>query len=415
MQQQQQHKHKSTEENNKNLDDGCPQEKEKMRKIHSANPQNMSLLVAMAVLTALLATVDSACVSHNDCLSCLQEKPDLILEGLFCVMCLNTRTNNTICMGNFGETLKIATCATKADTVEECNSRFATTTTTRPTTTVTPSPTPFATLSPTPLPTTVFFAPSTDDNDADGSGGGGGVAIAIGVVVALVVLAAFVLAGIYIVLKYRKNALQQNYPTYESSQGQPSFAVGSGRVMDNLSPASGYSGRETYVAPGSNSLDASSDSRPYSAMPYSPSERSNTNTVDMMRSSNSKPIREQYYDLDVIRPPPKTIDLHGNARESGANRSGTIADNLPDIPGAPSGYSGKSKMASEFDNSMAIRQSGVDGDGSAPASLRALDDAAAAAIDDADAPDAVGNVAPESESTRMANEFDAMQAMLEDV
>lgn len=377
----------------------------------------MSLLLAMAVLTALLSTVDSGCVSHNSCLSCLQEKPDIFVEGLFCVMCLNTRTNNTICMGNFGETLKIATCSTKADTVEECNSRFATTTTTRPTTTLTPSPTPFATLGPTPVPTTVFFAPSTDDN-AEGSGGSGGVAIAIGVVVGLIVLAAFVLAGIYIVLKYRKNALQQNYPTYESSQGQPSFAVGSGRVMDNLSPASGYSGRETYVAPGSNSLDASSDSRPYSAMPYSPSERSNTNTVDMMRSSNSKPIREQYYDLDVIRPPPKTIDLHGNARESGANRTGTIADNLPDIPGAPSGYSGKSKIASEFDNSMAIRQSGVDGDGSAPASLRALDDAAAAAaaaVDDADAPDAVGKVAPESESTRMANEFDAMQAMLEDV
>jgi flagellar basal body-associated protein FliL len=376
--------------------------------VRNTKPKNMSLVVSLVLLCLIVVvTVRSECTSHNDCLTCLQEKPDTLLTGLFCVMCLNEATNRTLCMGNFGETLKIAKCVTKADEISECVARFPATTTTMRTTTTTPSPTPFATLAPTPPTTVAFFTPSGDDNQQTSSGGGDSVAIAIGVVVALIVLALFVLAGVYIVLKYRKQA-QQTYPTFESQQ--PSFAVGSGRVMDHMSPgsASGYSGRDTYSA---------SDSRPYAAMPYSPSEHSST-TVDMRSSSNKSPIREQYYDLNVIRPPPKTIDLDGNVRASEA-RSGTIADNLPDIP---SGYSGQSKIASQFDDSMAIRDTGVDGDDvPLPDSLRAIDapaeaeDEAASVSVSARKSKSAAAAPVESESTRIANEFDAMQAMLDDV
>lgn len=358
----------------------------------------------LLLLCFVVVSVRCECTANDDCLTCLQEKPGSILTGLYCVMCLNEATNRTLCFGNFGETLKIAKCVTKADEISECVARFPTTTTTMRTAATTPAPTPFATLAPTPPTTVGFFTPSSDDNQQGSkSGGDDSVAIAIGVVVALIVLAAFVLAGVWIVLKYRKQAMQNSYPTFESQQ--PSFAVGSGRVMDNLSPgsASGYSGRDTYSA---------SDTRPYSAMPYSPSEPSTS--VDLRSSNNKAPIREQYYDLDVIRPPPKTIDLDGNARASAA-RSGTIADNLPDIP---SGYSGQSKIASrhsQFDDSMAIRQSGVDGDDDLPLpdSLRAID--APAEVDDAPPTTAAPAAAIDRESIRIANEFDAMQAMLDDV
>lgn len=286
----------------------------------------MLSVVLTIVVVGVVVHVDGACMTSSDCKTCVSESPgNFLLEGFRCQMCQSGSGTARVCVGDFADNIGGVKCTIKAKNAAECDERFASATTTVPTTTTTTATTTTttttATMTTMATTTTAPFFTGTAAPPADNT-----VAIAVGVVVAIVVIALFVLVVVCIVLKQRLAQQQQQQHSHmyalpgESARPEPSFSLPSGRVLEGT--ATGYSNRDSSTIGDGSGL--SSSQRPYIAMPYS-----ETQAVPSSPGS----VRQQYYDLDVIKPPPKTVDLNGND-VADSKRSGTAylaATDLPDI------------------------------------------------------------------------------------
>lgn len=350
------------------------------------------------ILAGLVAVVWAACTANEDCTLCIDELPGSIFEGLACQLCDNKGSPR--CVGDFLDNAGLISCDVKAKTRQDCAAKFPGVTrksTVEPTLAPTPQPPVAPTLPPPPPDSNTssvpfFTATPAPPGGAEGSGDNT-VAIAVGVVVALVVLGLFVLAGVYMLVKYRKQA--HAYPLPHDASGRPSFSLHSGRVLDDPTT---YSGRNTYTD-SSNPL-----SQRYVAMPYSQQPVPTATPESTIPRSDT--AKQQYYDLNVIKPPPKDVDLDGQARDAASSRQGYVmAEELPDIPAGYSGQRGNVAAQEAQDDIDVLNELIAPMTTELPATT---------------GEHVAADLVPVSErmdmdSGRLANEFAAMQAMLDDV